>query len=173
MINFVNTNKLNMLLPSIEHTLSELSQLLEQLNSTDYSDKCVALSNSSIGEHTRHSIEMFQCLENQYDVGIVNYDNRLRDYQLQTEPKFAQAAIEKVIQNLNKPNKKIILQQIIDGEELNIDSNYERELLYNLEHCIHHQALIKVAVLQNKNIQIDANFGVARSTIEYRKQCAL
>ena len=116
---------------------------------------------------------MFQCLENQYDVGIVNYDNRLRDYQLQTEPKFAQAAIEKVIQNLNKPNKKIILQQIIDGEELNIDSNYERELLYNLEHCIHHQALIKVAVLQNKNIQIDANFGVARSTIEYRKQCAL
>ena len=69
-------------------------------------------------------------------------------------------------------NKNVVLQQIVDGEELNIDSNYFRELLYNLEHCIHHQALIKVAVLQLEHLQIDADFGVARSTIEYRNQCA-
>ena len=116
---------------------------------------------------------MFQCLENQYEIGIVNYDNRERDYKIQTDPVFAKSAIKNVINNLEKPNKNIILQQIIDGEELNIHSNYDRELLYNLEHCIHHQALIKVAVLQDKNLHIDANFGVARSTIEYRKQCAL
>jgi hypothetical protein len=35
------------------------------------------------------------------------------------------------------------LQQIVDGEEIRVESNYLRELLYNLEHCIHHQALIK------------------------------
>jgi hypothetical protein len=40
-----------------------------------------------------------------------------------------------------------------------------------LEHCIHHQALIKVAVLQSA-IFCEWKFGVARSTIEYRKQCA-
>jgi hypothetical protein len=33
------------------------------------------------------------------------------------------------------------LQQIINDKEIRIDF---RELLYNLEHCIHHQALIKV-----------------------------
>ena len=60
---------------------------------------------------------------------------------------------------------------MIDGVAIKIDSNYYRELLYNLEHCIHHQALIKVAVLKNENLKVDANFGVARSTIEYRKQC--
>ena len=64
------------------------------------------------------------------------------------------------------------LQQIVDGEELLIETNYNRELLYNLEHCIHHQALIKVALLQSESITVDANFGVARSTIEYRNQCA-
>ena len=162
-----------MLLPSVHYTLKELSNLLSQLTKADYSNPCAALSNSTIGEHTRHSIEMFQCLENQYEVGVVNYDNRQRDYKIQTDPEFAIIALQNVIDNLQKPNKKIILQQIIDGEELNIESNYDRELLYNLEHCIHHQALIKVAVLQNKNLQIDANFGVARSTIEYRKKCVL
>ncbi|MBC7495160.1 MAG: DinB family protein [Flavobacterium sp.] len=161
-----------MLLPSIQNTLNELCNLLEQLTNDDYSEPCLALSSSSIGEHTRHSIEMFQCLEFQYESGVVNYDNRKRDKKIETDTNFAIDALKTVIENLNKPNKKIVLQQIIDGEELNIESNYDRELLYNLEHCIHHQALIKVAVLQNKNINIDADFGVARSTIEYRKQCA-
>lgn len=161
-----------MLIPSIKNTLNELSDLLTQLSVDDYTCPCHGLSDATIGEHTRHIIEMFQCLEKQYDKGVVNYDDRKRDYQIQTDANFAKETIVSVINSLDKPNKNIILQQIVDGEELNIESNYHRELLYNLEHCIHHQALIKVAVLQNDSIVIDANFGVARSTIEYRKQCA-
>ena len=161
-----------MLLPSIKNTLTELSSLLLQLSVSDYIFPCYGLSNATIGEHTRHIIEMFQCLENQYESGIVNYDSRKRDYLIQTDPVFANKTIGLVIEGLDKENKLIILQQLVDGEELQIESNYFRELLYNLEHCIHHQALIKVAVLQNENITIDENFGVARSTIEYRKQCA-
>lgn len=161
-----------MLIPSIKNTLNELSDLLTQLSVDDYTCPCHGLSDATIGEHTRHIIEMFQCLEKQYDKGVVNYDDRKRDYQIQTDANFAKESIISVINSLDKPNKNIILQQIVDGEELNIESNYHRELLYNLEHCIHHQALIKVAVLQNDSIVIDANFGVARSTIEYRKQCA-
>ncbi len=160
-----------MLIPSIQKTLNELNDLLSQLSNEDYTYPCFGLSNATIGEHTRHIIEMFQCLENQYDCGIVNYDNRKRDFQIQTNTEFAQQTIETVINQLDKPNKPLRLQQIVDGEEVLIESNYDRELLYNLEHCIHHQALIKVAVLQNESITIDANFGVARSTIEYRKQC--
>lgn len=160
-----------MLIPSIQKTLNELNDLLSQLSNEDYTYPCFGLSNATIGEHTRHIIEMFQCLENQYDFGIVNYDNRKRDFQIQNNTDFAQQTIEAVINQLDKPNKTLRLQQIVDGEEVLIESNYDRELLYNLEHCIHHQALIKVAVLQNESITIDANFGVARSTIEYRKQC--
>ncbi|WP_395054203.1 DinB family protein [Flavobacterium sp.] len=161
-----------MLIPSIKNTLNELSSLLTQLSIEDYTNPCRGLSNATIGEHTRHIIEMFQCLENQYEVGIINYDDRKRDYLIQTDTEFAKQTIVEVIQTLEKPNKNITLQQVVDGEELNIESNYHRELLYNLEHCIHHQALIKVAVLQLEHLEIDENFGVARSTIEYRKQCA-
>lgn len=161
-----------MLIASINKTLNELLDLLSQISDTDYSCPCHQLSNATIGEHTRHSIEMFQCLENQYEYGIVNYDIRKRDYRIQTNTDFAQKCILQILNQIEKPNKSLQLQQIIDGEELLIDTNYNRELLYNLEHCIHHQALIKVAVIQSETIKIDENFGVARSTIEYRKQCA-
>ncbi|MBP2283227.1 hypothetical protein H4V97_001545 [Flavobacterium sp. CG_23.5] len=160
-----------MLIPSINNSLNGLVGLLNQLSNSEYYNPCASLSNSTIGEHTRHIIEMFQCLEANYEAGIVNYDNRKRNIAIQTDTEFAISQIRIIQDSLEKQNKKIELQQIIDGEEIRIDSNHFRELLYNLEHCIHHQALIKVAVLQNETIIVDENFGVARSTIEYRKQC--
>ena len=160
-----------MLLLSIQKTLLELSDLVSKLSDEDYCFPCNDLSNATIGEHTRHIIEMFQCLENQYENGVVNYDNRKRDYLIQTNTAFANESIAAILNQIDKDNKSLQLQQIVDGQILLIESNYHRELLYNLEHCIHHQALIKVAIIQLASIDIDENFGVARSTIEYRKQC--
>lgn len=161
-----------MLIPSIKNALDELFDLLKQLSEENYISPCYSLSDATIGEHTRHIIEMFQCLDIQYESGIVNYDLRKRDYLIQTNTNFAEKSIQEIISNLDKKNKKLHLLQIVDGEELLIETNYNRELLYNLEHCIHHQALIKVALLQIESITIDVDFGVARSTIEYRNQCA-
>ncbi|MFW0739907.1 DinB family protein [Flavobacterium sp. T12S277] len=161
-----------MLLSSIHSSLDELVYLLNQLSNNAYSESCKYLSDASIGEHTRHILEMFQCLEESYDSGILNYDNRKRNKCIESDTHYAKQIISDIKQNFKKENKSIYLQQIIDKELIEIQSNYYRELLYNLEHCIHHQALIKVAVLQCENVIIDENFGVARSTIEYRNQCA-
>lgn len=160
-----------MLILSINNSLNELIDLLNQLSEKEYSKSCFELSGATIGEHTRHIVEMFQCLNRNYDSGFVNYDNRERNALIQTNIDFAIEMILDIKNNMAKENKKLELQQVIDGDILKIQSNYNRELLYNLEHCIHHQALIKVAVLKYENIAIDKNFGVARSTIEYRKQC--
>lgn len=160
-----------MLLKSIRHSLEELTSLLDQLSDKDYAKSCEALSNATIGEHVRHILEMFKCLENGYESGILNYDNRERNIRLQTETEFAKEFITEIKMGLKSENKIIYLEQLIDGLGIRIQSNYYRELLYNLEHCIHHQALIKVAVLHLEDISVNEDFGVARSTIEYRKQC--
>lgn len=160
-----------MLLTSINNNLNELIDLLNQLSNEQYAAPCALLSNASIGGHTRHIIELFQCLESQYESGLVNYDNRKRNVQIQTDTDFAILQILAIQNNLGKANKNIVLIQQIDGAEIQTESNYHRELLYNFEHCIHHQALIKVAVLQHACVSLNENFGVARSTIEYRKQC--
>jgi hypothetical protein len=161
-----------MLKQSINNSLNELVYLLDELSNEEYLKSCATLSNSSIGEHTRHIIEMFQCLQNNYNSGVVNYDKRERNHQIQTDTQFAIQQIENIQKAVDKGDKKMQLQQIIDGDEICIETNYYRELLYNLEHCIHHQALIKVGVLQNCKIVLNENFGVAPSTIEYRQQCA-
>lgn len=159
-----------MILQSINHCLLQVKSLLIQIDDKDYAMRCSELSNASIGEHTRHIIEMFLCLINEYNSGIVNYDKRERNKLIETDTAFAINQIEFLLSSINKPNKELLLQESGANEIITINSNYFRELVYNLDHCIHHQALIKIGLLLNFNYKIDENFGVAFSTIEYRKR---
>ncbi len=160
-----------MLIKSVNNCLNELIDVVSQLSEAQYSSPCIELSGASIGEHTRHIVEMFQCLERNYNAGIINYDKRDRNILIQINSNFAIELLSKIKITIEKEDKKLLLQQVIDGSSIEIESNYYRELLYNLEHCIHHQALIKVAILKYHTITVDKNFGVARSTIEYRNKC--
>ena len=156
----------------VTKSLDELKALLVQLSDADYVKPIANLSNSSIGQHTRHIIELLQCLINAYETGILNYDNRERNKAIENNRVNALNAMDHIIAHFQKENKQLQLYQCIDGSQLSIETNYYRELIYNLEHCIHHQALIKVALFDIKNVQVHENFGVAQSTIEYKKQCA-
>ncbi len=160
-----------MIIASIKENFNEIINLLEKLDAANYTFCHPELSNATIGEHTRHIIEMYQSLLNNYESGIINYDLRERNLNIQTDKNFAINCIQSIIESLDKPNKELTLQQRLDKSIYTIASNYDRELLYNLEHSIHHQALIKVAVLKYPSIELLENFGVAKSTIEYRNQC--
>ncbi len=161
-----------MLITLVRNNLTDFIDLLSILSDAEFTEKHPELSQATIGEHTRHSIELFQCLVSQYETGIINYDKRNRDESIQNSCKTAINAIQELLKNVNKPNKLLTLQQGIEQPTLSIETNYFRELLYNWEHTIHHQALIKVAMLKLKHIEIPENFGVAKSTLEYRLQCA-
>ena len=160
-----------MIINSIKENFTEIISLLTNLDNKSYTFCHEELSNATIGEHTRHIIEMYQSLVNNYNLGIINYDKRERNYSIQTDIKYAINSINDLLLLLEKPNKDLTLQQGFNEFNCNISTNYERELLYNLEHSIHHQALIKVAILKNTTILLNENFGVAKSTIEYRNQC--
>lgn len=161
-----------MLIQTIKDTLADLQNVLGQLDNSIYVQPCAALSQSTIGAHTRHIIEMFQCLIEHYPSGVVDYDLRKRDFRIQTELEMAQWSLQEIANQLGLPNKSLLLKQTFEGKALSIATNFHRELLYNLEHCIHHEALIKVALLEFQAVEVDDSFGVARSTIAYRKQCA-
>ena len=161
-----------MLIQSIKNNLSENIELLRQLTNDEFTQKNPELSNATIGEHMRHIIELFGCLLENYDYGLINYDDRKRDLLLQTDKNEAIAIIDKCLLELDKPNKPLSLTHNCFSPIELLHTNYFRELIYNLEHSIHHQALIKVALHSLPHIKIPSSFGVAPSTLEYRKQCA-
>ena len=164
-----------MLKQHIQHVFVQLSETLNQLTDEEYMQPSRILLRATIGQHVRHIIELFQCLEKGYDEGIVSYEKRKRDYQIETNKELAAALLKAVYQNVERPNKEIVLEaeDYCDTMEVaSIPSNYYRELAYNLEHTIHHMALIRVGVNEVSSIELPDEFGVAYSTIKYRKQCA-
>jgi poly-beta-hydroxyalkanoate depolymerase len=159
------------MLATIEHTLSELSHVIGQLRDTEFSSPLNVLSNSSIGQHTRHSIEMFQCLLKGYERGEFSYDHRERNLQLETDIAFAQQHLKLICSEINLPNKSLISTYNLGESIIQVETNFFRELVFNLEHCIHHNALIRIGVNDITDIVVSEHFGVAPSTLEYRKTC--
>ena len=160
---------------AVNNVFVQLSTTLEQLNQAQYVQPCKTLFNATIGQHVRHIIELFQCLENGYDIGLVNYEQRKRDLRIETDKAFASGLLIEVHQQLEKENKDLQLQACYDdaaAELLTFQTNFYREIAYNLEHTIHHMALIRVGLTEVSDIEIPEEFGVASSTIKYRQQCA-
>lgn len=157
---------------NIEPFLLQLVTLLKQLSDTAYNAPCSLLNKSSIGSHTRHIIELFQCLLDGYHSGTVNYDNRKRDKKIETDRILACELLNGISHQMEKPNKPLILvSKVHEEDELIIDSNFYREALYNMEHTIHHMALIRVGIQEVCDIALSECFGVAPSTIKYKKTC--
>jgi hypothetical protein len=159
----------------IQHVFIQLSYALDQLTDDQYVEPSSILFNATIGQHVRHIIELFQCLENGYDEGVVNYEKRKRDYRIETDRVFAAKCMRAIYRELDKPNKRMLLEAEDyneDVETIVIPSNYYREVAYNLEHTIHHMALIRVGVNEVSAVELPDEFGVAYSTIKYRQLCA-
>jgi hypothetical protein len=152
--------------------LQSLKGLLANTSDDEYARPHIILSNATIGQHVRHIIEMYNCVLDNYNEGVVNYDKRLRNLVLETSVAEASNALEIIAKSMAKPNRNMMLQ--VPNTEasgfLDLDTNYYRELQYNLEHGIHHMALIRIGVAQlSTEINLPENFGVADSTMTYRQ----
>ncbi len=165
----------------VEHcknNLREIESVLKNMNELSYKTPIKLLSGGTVGQHVRHILEFYLSLANGAKVGKINYDKRERNLLLESDIKFGIFTIEKICSNFFhiKHDKKIELEGNYSTEEnepIVITSSLNRELAYCLEHSIHHQALIKIALIE-LNLQglLNANFGVAPATIRYIKKCA-
>ncbi|HTE24799.1 DinB family protein [Flavitalea sp.] len=160
---------------AVNNVFVQLAETLNQLSQQEYAKPCGTLFKNTIGQHVRHILELFQCLENGYDSGVVNYEQRKRDAVIENNKEFATGLLTDVYKKLEKEDKELILEAIYDDlsdEPIRIRTNFYREIAYNLEHTIHHMALIRVGINEVSNIKLPADFGVASSTVKHRNKCA-
>jgi len=158
----------------IRTLLCQMEELLLALTDEQYGKKLRVLSNASLGQHTRHILEFFIELNTGYETGLVNYDNRKRDYNLEISRATAIDQINALIAGLEKEDKILTLAADYGQDQdctIRVSTNYQRELVYNLEHMVHHMALLRIGIQAQSGIRLPEDFGVALSTIKYRKSC--
>jgi hypothetical protein len=155
-------------------TLLPVQALINQLNDEQYSKPLTVLSGSSIGKHLRHILEFYECLFKGLVEHSVDYEARERNLRLENDRSYAIQVIQHLIQNLNsfQEDSTIHLHVKMEHDELSISipTTFYRELAYNIEHCIHHLAIIRIAVQTHfPKILLPEHFGVAYSTLRFQK----
>lgn len=156
--------------------LAHFNVYLEELSDMAYQTPLPLLSEASIGAHTRHALDGFLCLMRQHDSGLICYDRRERDRRIESEVFFAKQTIDEIGVFLDSLQKNAPYQLEINYNENQIltNSSVEREIIHNIEHVIHHLAIIKIALIHyHPEINIPEYFGVAPSTLQYRESVAV
>jgi hypothetical protein len=155
--------------------LDQVGGIIEQVSEKDFIKPVQAFNGATIGQHFRHSIEFFQCLMKGYSQGEVSYDNRDHDKNLESNKILALDVINKIklfIEHCDV-TKSIELRVNYDpmsSTEEAILSNMAREITYNIEHIVHHMALVKIGIKEVCDyVTLPAEFGIAVSTIKYHR----
>jgi len=160
--------------------LSDLRFYLEIIDPVIYQSPLELLSGSTIGQHTRHVIEFYTCLIEQsagQNEPVVNYANRRRDHMIESQPDHALTCVNELCIRLNDldAEQKCLLDCAEHGQDdLLVSSTIGRELIYNIEHTIHHLAIVKIALKATlPTLELPEHLGVAPSTIRHRQEaCA-
>ncbi|HRC33210.1 MAG TPA: hypothetical protein PK736_07175 [Bacteroidia bacterium] len=153
--------------------LTDLANVLHQIKDNDYCRPIAVFDNGSVGKHVRHILEFYKCLiiANKNN-DVICYDNRERNLLIEENVRFAIDNITEIIDDISsiEQNKRMLLKSVYNDAEINTETTLLRELTYNIEHTVHHLALIRIGIVAECSyIKIDKTFGYADSTVQYLK----
>ena len=154
--------------------LQQLTDVVLNVQDTDFTKPSIALSGSTIGQHLRHTLEFFICLEQGFEKGIVNYDKRAHDKLIESDKYIALSTLQRITDFVNQQATDRSLQLEVGYEPnsdecVTVQTNYYRELTYNIEHAVHHMAIMKIGIREvAPYVKLAPDFGVAVSTLRHQ-----
>lgn len=153
-------------------TIHQVSDLLQQLEPHEYRKPLPEFDGSSLGQHFRHILEFFICLERGIPSGVIDYASRERNILLEDSPGIANASLHSFAETLEnlQPSLSVALKAEFGGVDRPCyESTVGRELAFVYDHAIHHLAIIKIGLRCHfPRIQADRDLGVSPSTIKAR-----
>jgi hypothetical protein len=157
--------------------LCQALELLDRMGERCFSVVPKGLEPHRVSSHMRHIIEFYECFLAGLPSKRIDYDSRRRDQTIESSPSVAAARIRAIIEELQKnpslEQDDLLLIRVEDAESFCLEdpfltSTVGRELMVLSSHTIHHFALIAMT-LQAQGIAVDPAFGVAPSTLRFRK----
>lgn len=161
------------------HILEQIADVCWQIQHEHFSQPIETLGMSTIGQHIRHTLEFFICLQRGVGRGVVNYDRRERDQQIETDKALAASKVEMIkrfVSDLtdNTPLTLEVGYDLSKEQYVTVQTNFSRELVYNIEHAVHHMALIKIGVREiAPYVHLPSDFGIAASTLRYQEMAGV
>ena len=164
-----------MVITHCKNDLYALRNLVSNLTQEQYVYVSNCLEGGSLGQHLRHVLEFYTCLLKGREQGKINYDTRQRDLRISNDHSFALQRMDEIIDLLGEgaADCPLLLEGQFGLEETSqmaTPTSFQRELIYCLEHSIHHQALMRVVLKEMGLVHLaDKHFGVASSTVRFRQ----
>jgi len=158
--------------------LHQLRDVIQQLTETEFKRPSTTLGHSTIGQHTRHTLEFFICLEQGFEKGVVNYDRRPHDKLIEEDKFIALSAIQRTVDFVISHTADQCLKLEVGYERhkddsITLETNFYRELAYNIEHAVHHMAIMKIGIKEvAPHVSVPVGFGIAVSTLRHQESLA-
>lgn len=155
---------------ALTRSLNELAALLEDTTDQAYLWKPDGGVSGSIGAHVRHVLDHVRVLVDRPTQRTVTYDRRQRDTSIEHDRLEGIAALRRTACHLrtaiDAPQDQIlVLEALVERGQppIAVTTSLGRELVFALQHTIHHQAIVAV-LLHEIGVATPAQFGYAPST---------
>lgn len=153
--------------------LQQGEALLRRISDADYIRKVPLVFGGSIGAHIRHNLDHYVSFLDGLQSGCIDYAARHRDPRIEQQRNAALDLFKRLRHELVAilPDEIGTLHTRIDGAAVYLQTltSLERELGFLFSHSVHHYAIIAI-LCRALDIEVDTAFGVAPSTLQYRKE---
>jgi uncharacterized damage-inducible protein DinB len=155
---------------ALSRLLDDLASVLSRMSVTAYTAKPYPAVSGSIGQHVRHILDHVAGVCAAAPDGVFTYDRRERGTDVETDASAALGTIVRLKAALGRleqadQDAPITLVSAVahDGPPVAARSTLGREILFVINHTVHHQALIAL-LLSTTGCGVPDRFGLAPST---------
>jgi len=161
-----------MLRKALSSCLEQVETILDLIEQGASDRAEVTYRERSLGKHVRHIIDHILAFKASEKSGLLDYDRRNRGSDIEVDWGTAREFLDGVrewLVNAETPSVPLRVKSEIDCQasvsEL-FESNSDRELLYLINHTIHHIAFMRL-LMEQEGYHLPDHIGLAPSTASY------
>jgi len=163
-----------MITNAIIEILDQGLSVLSKISDKDYDIKLSLVYGGTIGGHYRHVLEHFSSLYSSHTSGVINYDLRERNLDIEENRLAAIKATNEIKDLWSSINPALyrtemeLVGKLSLSNDMKVKTTLEREMVYAIAHAQHHYAIIGV-MCSLLECPVGEGFGVAPSTMKHRE----